>query len=83
MKTYCLVCKNYTNSNSRVVKNKQRLMLKSNCLVCENKKNMFTSKGSGLLDSLGLNTPQNRMKNVLWMLLDNYLITPTDPSSII
>ena len=39
MKTYCLVCKNYTdNSNSRVVKNKQRLMLKSNSLVCGNKK---------------------------------------------
>ena len=29
MKTYCLVCKNYTdNSNSTVVKNKRRLMLK-------------------------------------------------------
>ena len=67
MKTYCLVCKNYTdNSNSRDVKNKQRLMLKSNCSVCGNKNNMFTSKGSGLLDSLGLNTPQNRMKNALW-----------------
>ena len=67
MKTYCLVCKNYTdNSNSRVVKNKQRLMLKSNCSVCGNKKNMLTSMGSGLLDSLGLNTPQNRMKNALW-----------------
>ena len=66
MKIYCLVCKNYSeNSNSRVIKNKQRLMLKSNCSVCENKKNMFTSKGSGLLDSLGLNTPQNRMKNTL------------------
>ena len=64
MKSYCLVCKNYThNSNSRVVKNKQRLMLKSNCSVCGN---MFTSKGCGLLDSLGLNTPQNRMKNALW-----------------
>ena len=38
MKTYCLVCKNYTdNSNSRVVKNKQRLMLKPNCSVCGNK----------------------------------------------
>ena len=38
MKTYCLVCKNYTNnSNSRVVKYKQRLMLKSNCSVCEKK----------------------------------------------
>ena len=66
MKTYCLVCKNYTdNSNSRVVKNKKRLMLKSNCSVCGNKKNMLSSKGSGLLDSLGLNTPQNRMKNAL------------------
>ena len=67
MKTYCLVCKNYTdNSNLRVLKNKQTLFLKSNCSVCGNKKNMFTSKGSGLLDSLGLNTPQNRMKNALW-----------------
>ena len=67
MKTYCLVCKNYTdNSNSRVAKNKQRLLLKSNCSVCGNKKNMFTSKGSGLLDSLWINTPQNRMKNALW-----------------
>ena len=67
MKTYCLVCKNYTdNSNSRVVKNKQRLMLKSNCSMCGNNKNRFTSKGSGLLDSLVLNTPQNRMKNALW-----------------
>ena len=67
MKTYCLICKNYTdNSNSRVVKNKERLMLKSNGSVCGNKKNMFPSKGSGLLDSLGLNTPQNRMKNALW-----------------
>ena len=64
MKTYCLVCKNYTdNNNSRVVKNKPRLLLKSNCSVCGNKENIFTSKGSGLLDSLGLNTPQNRMKN--------------------
>ena len=67
MKTYCSVCKNYNyNSNSRVVKNKQRLMLKSNSSVCGNIKNMFTSKGYGLLDSLGLNTPQNRMKNALW-----------------
>ena len=67
MKTYCLVCKNYTgNSNSRVAKNKQILMLKSNYSVCGNNKNMFTSKESGLLDSLGLNTPQNRMKSALW-----------------
>ena len=67
MKSCCSVCKNYTDkSNSRVVKNKQRLILKSNCSVCGNKKNMFTSKRSGLLDSLALNTPQNRMKSALW-----------------
>ena len=46
MKTYCLVCKNYTdNSNSRVVKNKQRLMLKSNCSACGNKKKHVYFKG--------------------------------------
>ena len=67
MKTYSLVCKKYTNnSSSRVVKDKKILMLNSNCSVCGNKKNMFTSTGSGLLDSLGLNIPQNRMKNALW-----------------
>ena len=37
MKTYCLICKKYTNnSSSRVVEDKKRLMLKSNCLVCGN-----------------------------------------------
>ena len=67
MKTYCLVCKNYTdNNNLRVAKTIQRLMLKSICSVCENKENMFTLRGSCLLDSLGLNTPRNRMKNALW-----------------
>ena len=67
MKTYCLVCKNYTdNSNSRVLKNKQRLMLKANCSVCRNKKKYVYFKGVWFTDSLGLNTPQNRMKNALW-----------------
>ena len=69
MKEYmkCLAYRNYTyDNNPRVVKNKQRLMLTSNCSVCEGKKNMFVSKGSGLLDSLGLNIPQNRMNNALW-----------------
>ena len=46
MKTYCLVCKNYTdNSNSRFVKNKRRLMLKSNCSVCEIKKISLLQRG--------------------------------------
>ena len=67
MKTYCLVCKKLTdNTNLKTVKNKGRLMMKSVCLVCENKKSRFISQGSGLLDSLGLHTPQNRIKNALW-----------------
>ena len=67
MKTYCLVCKKRTdNTNLKTVKNKRRLMMKSICPVCGNKKSRFLSQGSGLLDSLGLNTPQNRMKNALW-----------------
>ena len=67
MKTYCLVCKKLTdNTNLKTVKNKGRLMMKSICPVCENKKSRFISQGSGLFDSLGLNTPQNRIKNPLW-----------------
>ena len=47
----------------------------SGCFICNNKKPTFTtepssleriSQGSGLFDSLGLNTPQNRMQNALW-----------------
>ena len=46
MKTYCLVCKSYTNnSNSRVVKDKQRLMVKSNCSASGNKKKYLLQRG--------------------------------------
>ena len=40
----------------------------SRCSICNNKKSTFVSQGSGSgwLDSLGLNTPQNKMKNALW-----------------
>ena len=63
MKTYCLVCKKLgDNTNLKNVKNKGRLMMKSICLVCGNKKSRFILQGSGLFDSLGLNTPQNRIK---------------------
>ena len=37
----------------------------SRCFICNNKKSEFISQGSGIFDSLGLNTPQNRMKNAL------------------
>ena len=49
--------------------------MSSKCSICNNKKSTVTaepssleriSQGSGLFDSLGLNTPQNRMKNALW-----------------
>ena len=67
MKTYCLICKKLTgNTNLKTVKNKGRLMTKSICLMFENKKSKFILQGSGLFDSLGLNTPQNRIKNALW-----------------
>ena len=36
--------------------------MSSKCSICDNKNCTFISQGSGLFDSLGLNTPQNRMK---------------------
>ena len=41
-------------------------MIISRCSICNNKNSIFISQGSGLLYNLGLNTPQNRMKNALW-----------------
>ena len=41
-------------------------MMLSKCSICNNKKSAFISQGSGLFDSLGLNTTRNRMKNALW-----------------
>ena len=64
----CLSCKKDTeNINPKIVITKNnRLMMLSKCAICNNKKPRFISEGSGLFDSLGLNTPQNRMKNALW-----------------
>ena len=63
-----LSCKKDTkNIDPKVIKTKNnRKRTLSRCSVCNNKKSTFISKGSGLFDSLGLNTPQNRMKNALW-----------------
>ena len=52
--TYCLSCKKDTRN------------INPKCSICNNKNSKFNSQGSGLFDSLGLNTPQNRMKNALW-----------------
>ena len=68
MNTYCLSCQKDTrNIDPKVIKtkNNQKMMLSRFC-ICDNKKSKFTSQGSGLFDSLGLSTPQNRMKNALW-----------------
>ena len=66
--TYCLSCKKNTkNIDIKVVKTKNnKQVIISRCSICNNKKSTFISQGSGLLDSLGLNAPQNRMKNALW-----------------
>ena len=66
--TYCLSCKTDTkNADPKVVKTKNnKRVIISRCSICSNKKSTCISQGSGLLDSLGLNTPQNRIKNALW-----------------
>ena len=68
MNTYCLSCKKDTkNIDPKVVKTKNnRKIMLSTCSIYNNRKSTFISQGSGLLDSLGLNTPQNKMKNALW-----------------
>ena len=68
MNTYCLSCKKDTRNNDpKVIKtNNNRKMMLSRCSICNNKKSIFVSQGSGLFDSLELNRPQNRMKNALW-----------------
>ena len=60
MNSYCLSCKKDTeNINPKIVRTKNnRLMMLSKCAICNNKKSRFISQGSGLFDSLGLNTPQ-------------------------
>ena len=73
MNTYRLSCKKDTkNIDPKVIKTKNnRKIMLPKCSICNNKKSTFTagpsssecsSQGPGLFDSLGLNTPQNRIK---------------------
>ena len=68
MNTHCLSCnKDTKNINPKVIRTKNnRKMMLSRCSICSNEKSTFFSQGSGWLDSLGLSTSQNRMKNALW-----------------
>ena len=63
MNTYCLSCKKDTkNIDPKVIKIKNnRKMMLSRCSICKHKKFTFLSEGSGIFDSLGLNTSQNRI----------------------
>ena len=65
--TYCFSCKkDARNIDSKIIKTKNnKRVTSSKCSICNTKKSGFISQGSGLFDSLGLNTPQNRMKNAL------------------
>ena len=65
--TYCLSCKENTkNTDPKVIKTKNnKRVIISRCSICKNKKIIFISQGSSLFNSLGLNTPQNRMKKAL------------------
>ena len=60
---YCLKCrKNTENKNVNVAKN-GRIMLLSNCVLCDSKKSNFIKQeeASGLLSSLGIKTPLSKI----------------------
>ena len=65
MLTYCLECKQDTeNVNLKVLKTKNgKAMSLSKCAVCGNKKSRFMKEqeAKGILSSLGLKTPLNKI----------------------
>ena len=65
MLSYCLKCRKNTESkNPKVVKTKNgRIMLSSNCEVCDSKKSKFIKeqKASRLLSSLRIKTPLSKI----------------------
>ena len=67
MNTYCLSCKKYTgNINPKVIKTKNnRKTMLSRCSICNNKKPIFVSEGSGRFDSLVYNTNRDRIRDAL------------------
>ena len=65
MLSYCLKCrKNKESKNTKVVRAKnERIILLSKCVVCNSKKSKFVKQQepSGLLSSLGIKTPLNKI----------------------
>ena len=63
--TYCLACKKYAkNNNPKVVRNRQnRLMMQSNCAICNSKKFRFIKEqqAMGILSNSGIKTPLSKV----------------------
>ena len=54
------------NINPKVIKTKNnRKMMLSRCSICNNKKPIFLSEGSGIFDSLVYNTNRDRIRDAL------------------
>ena len=62
---YCLVCRDYTkNNNPKIVGNRQnRLMIKSICANCDNKKSRFIKEQQaiGILSNLVIKTSLSKV----------------------
>ena len=62
---YCLKCRKNTESkNPKVESTKNgRIMLLSNCVICDSKKSKFfkQQESSGLVSSLGIKTPLSKI----------------------
>ena len=65
MLSYCLKCRKSTESqNPKIARTENgRIMLLSNCVVCNSKKSKFIKEqeASELLSSLGIKTPLNKI----------------------
>ena len=65
MKTFCLKCKKDTdNIDPKMFKTKNnRLLMKSKCSVCKNKKSRFIKEqdAKGLLSNVGIRTPLSKI----------------------
>ena len=76
MLLYCLKCRENTESkNLKFVKSKnERIMLLSNCALCDSEKSRFIKEqeGSGLWISLVINTPLSTIALVGSLLLQEY-----------
>ena len=71
--TYCLVCRKYTkNNNPKIVRNRQnRLMIQSNCAICDSKKSKFIKEqqAMGILSNFDIITPLSKVPIIKYSVL--------------